>query len=105
MLSSFVLYVFIKEFSFFVIVVSAWTPAKSDSCIAGHHIKTFNNVANIGACGDLCDKEAPCKSVDYHPVTKACHFNNADTSTVKIHSPCQGYTFSEPGARNGELLK
>jgi len=75
---------------------ASWTGARN-GCIAGRHIKTYNNIQTIQACGELCDKEMPpCKSVDWHPTSKACHFNNCDLTTCSLHSPCQGYKFSQP---------
>ena len=53
-------------------------------------------------CQDLCANHATCKSVDYHPGTKICNFNNANASTVTLTSPCGGSAYSEPV--KGKLL-
>ena len=73
-----------------------WTPVIPNSCIAGRHIKSYKDVAKVDDCKVLCEKDPACKSIDYHPTTKACNFNDADTSSVQILTPCSGYQFVEP---------
>ena len=61
----------------------------------GRHIKTYTSVANVEDCKVLCEKDPACKSIEYHPISKYCKINDADTSSVKIITPCSGFQYFE----------
>ena len=81
-----------------------WTLPQTKGCIKGRENGRVNNVPDLTACQILCEKSSivKCVSVNFWKNAKTCFFNDADSSTVAIESPCP-YLFSEP-LRTGRFL-
>ena len=97
-----IILIFVQFFFFFFwfqgtqASTKTWVAIKTDSCIAGRHLRTIPNIRNILDCKTECERDVRCLSIDYHNPSLSCSLNNADTSSVKTTSPCGGYVFTEP---------